>query len=88
MRETDLDRLAAFDRCVSSPVPLLTGSGQIQSTPGFTLRDTSIRLSSASPGSSHTRSRQGSTQRITSSSDANVSIIQCGRIPGSRVEKP
>ena len=50
--------------------------------------DSSIRLSSASPSSSHTRSRQGSTQRITSSSDVNVSIIQRGRIPGRRVEKP
>jgi hypothetical protein len=68
----------------SNPKPLL---GQIQIAPGFISRDTSIRLSSTSPGSSHTRSCHGLAQRITSSSDVNVSIIQCGRFAAIEVKK-
>jgi hypothetical protein len=49
-------------RLVSRTV--VSRAGRMPNTYGFSLRETSIRLSSASLGSSHMRSRHGSTQRI------------------------
>jgi hypothetical protein len=61
---------------------------RIQSAPGFLLRDTSIRLSSAS---SHTRSVHGSTQRITSGCEEIVrvrAIAQADRLPAGNLAAP